>query len=140
VSKPPASVSKPCSQHVASHHRYPETAIDVPPWPQPVAAFALLHLPCAADVSNERVSVRQYPAGDDEGSVRRIPALSIEIRNLQVTTEPAAGAAVATYEEWHIEEGQPADGRLCSATFIEDPVRPNAVGWMHVHESRLNVS
>ena len=65
------------------------------------------------------------------------PGLKIGIRNLQVTAECDSAVAIALYEEWHIEQGQSSDVRLCSAAFVEDSSRPNAVRWVHVHESPL---
>jgi len=65
------------------------------------------------------------------------PGLKIGIRNLQVTAECDSAVAIALYEEWHIEQGQSSDVRLCSTAFVEDSSRPNAVRWVHVHESPL---
>ena len=65
------------------------------------------------------------------------PGLRIAIRDLQVTAECESAVAIAIYEEWHIEQGQGSDARLCSAAFVEDSSRPNAVRWVHVHESPL---
>jgi len=61
----------------------------------------------------------------------RFPDLRISIRN--VATRIVGGAAVAQYEEWHLD-GSETEARLCSATFV---IAGEGVQWLHVHESRL---
>jgi hypothetical protein len=62
--------------------------------------------------------------------------LSIEIRNLSVRSIADDSAALALYEEWHIE-GRQTEGRLCSATLMLDGRLPGGVQWVRIHESSL---
>lgn len=56
----------------------------------------------------------------------------IEIRNVQV--HPSA--PVGTYEEWQTTDGE-LTGRLSSAVMKGDPLSPNGLRWMHLHETWL---
>jgi len=64
------------------------------------------------------------------------PRLSIRIDNLQITAFAMATAAVAIYEERHIDEHE-IDVRLCSATLARRPEDPTVLQWVHVHESTI---
>ncbi|MCL1598588.1 MAG: hypothetical protein M3094_05355 [Actinomycetia bacterium] len=56
----------------------------------------------------------------------------IEIRNVRV--HPSA--PVGTYEEWQTADGG-LTGRISSAVMESDPLAPNGLRWMHLHETWL---
>ncbi|MFV9673230.1 MAG: hypothetical protein ACNYZH_08385 [Acidimicrobiia bacterium] len=58
--------------------------------------------------------------------------MQIEIRNVQV--HPSA--PVGTYEEWQTIDGS-ITGRTSSAVMKADPLAPNGLRWMHLHETWL---
>ena len=66
----------------------------------------------------------------------KYPGLNIRIEKLCVMHSPNSGVAVAVYEEWHMDESE-NEGRLCSATLVNQPEAPNGVQWLHIHESVL---
>ena len=56
----------------------------------------------------------------------------IEIRNVRVHRS----APVGTYEEWQTTDGE-LTGRISSAVMEGDPLAPNGLRWMHLHETWL---
>ena len=63
--------------------------------------------------------------------------LSIQIKSIRVTSH-LSGAAVAVYEEWHVEPIE-SEARLCSATFAVEADHPGRLSWVHIHESKLAI-